>query len=261
MTDFINEMTSSKWVRLALIAVLVLLGVFLLSLALLKFKTLGEDTTYPAKTISVTADGRASAIPDVARVTYTIMERGASVKEAQEKVALRGNNALAAVKGLGIDEKDIRDAYYYVYPQYEYAECYEGPCAPPKIVGYEINKTVEVKVRDTAKASEVIGALGDLGVQSISGPEFGVDDPEVVRAEARAEAIADARAKAQELASQLGVKLGKVVSYSDDSMNPPYYGYGGDMASGKSAPVPELSPGQSEYNVQVTITYEINQGF
>jgi len=110
-------------------------------------------------------------------------------------------------------------------------------------------------------ASEVLGKLGELGVQNINGPEFALDNPDEVRGEAREEAIEKARAEAERLADQLGVRLGKVVSFYDNNQSPMPYGYGGAMMEGdmsmKAANAPTLPVGQNEYTANVSITYEI----
>lgn len=130
----------------------------------------------------------------------------------------------------------------------------------PKIVGYDVSQTVEVKVRDTAKAGEVLAALGSEGVQNISGPEFTVDDEDKVKAEAREKAIAEARTKAKKLASELGVRLGHVVSYSEGGNYPqPMYAMGGKALSmdARVESVPTLPTGENKTSVTVMVTYEI----
>ncbi|MBU0750016.1 SIMPL domain-containing protein [Patescibacteria group bacterium] len=134
------------------------------------------------------------------------------------------------------------------------------PRNAPRIVGYQVTQTVQVKIRDTAKVGEVLQALGDLGVQNISGPDFSQDDAEAGKDEARSAAIEDARAKAKVLAKDLGVHLGKVVSfYEDQGAYPMYEGYaakgGAMMDMGQSAPA--LPVGENETKVIVNVTYEI----
>ena len=140
------------------------------------------------------------------------------------------------------------------------------PCPPvtssPKIIGYEVSQSIQVKVRDTAKAGQVLEGLGSLGVQNISGPNFTVDDEDAVRAAAREEAIKEAREKAKVLAKQLGVSLGKVTSFYENEGGYPMYGYGKGGAAMESdirvsAVAPTLPMGENETNVSVTVTYEI----
>ena len=263
MSQFLNEMTSNRMVRIAIVVVLVLLALFLLA------KTwdaaFGRDISDPYNTITVEGTGSAAMVPDTARITFTVMESAAEVGAAQDAATKRTDDALASLEEMGIEERDVKTLSYNVSPKYEYSQqpCYPGmicPTGSPRIVGYDVMQTIEVKVRDTAKAGDVLAALGGLGVQNISGPQFVVDDESAVSAEARAEAIEEARAKAKELAKDLGVRLGKVVSFSEGGYGSPYgYGKGGDMMMEASAQrAPTLQVGENETEITVMITYEIH---
>ncbi len=263
MNDFFNEMASTKWIKIAGVAALGLLALFLLAITIDTVKGYDDNSQYPAKTISVTGTGEATVIPDTARVTFTVQETAADVASAQTAATNRTNEALNALGAQGVEEKDLKTLSYNVYPQYEQVSCPNGICSPaqPRINGYQVTQTVQVKVRDTAKVGEVLQALGDLGVQNISGPEFTMDDEDKGKDEARSAAIEDAREKAKMLARDLGVKLGKVVSFYEESSgypSPMYEGYaakGGDMMNQATAPA--LPVGESETSVRVNVTYEI----
>jgi uncharacterized protein YggE len=120
-----------------------------------------------------------------------------------------------------------------------------------------------VKVRDTAKAGELLSGVGSQGATEVSGLNFTFDDPDAVDAEARAEAIADAKTKAEELADQLGVRIVRVVSFNENKSYPgvpsPLYRQeaamgGADMAVSNA---PEISVGQNKVTTNVSVTYEI----
>lgn len=257
-----QELMNNKLTRYALIGVLVLLAVFLLVKTIDMFDELGRSNSPMMNTITVQGEGRAAAVPDIARVTYTVMETNANVATAQERATAKNDEALAALEELEIDEADIRTVSYNVSPQYDYPRtCPTGRACAPTITGYQVSQTVEVKIRVTDMASEVLGKLGEIGVQNINGPEFALDNPDEVRGEAREEAIEKARAEAERLADQLGVRLGKVISFYDNNQPPMPYGYGGAMMEGdmsmKAANAPTLPVGQNEYTANVSITYEI----
>lgn len=260
MNNLLTDLQSNRSIRLAGLAVLVLLALFLLVLTW--DKAFGRGINDPYNTITVEGTGRAAMVPDTARITFTVLETADTVADAQAAATAKTDAALAALEEHDIDERDIKTLSYNVSPRYQYPQpCYTGICAPqnPRIVGYDVSQTVEVRVRDTAKAGDVLAALGSLEVQNISGPQFVVDDEAGVKSEARADAIEEARAKARELSKQLGVRLGDVVSFSE---NIPYYGYGmGGMmlqAEAKDMSAPTLPTGENETQVTVMITYEIH---
>jgi uncharacterized protein YggE len=249
-------------VRYAAALALVLLAVFLLVKTWATFDQVGHVNPSNVASISVTGSGKASAAPTIATINFTVQENASAVAAAQDAATKRTDNALAAVKKLGVEDKDIQTNGYNVNPQYEIKPCAPGVFCPQdtnKITGYQVSQSVTVKVRDTAKAGAVLGALGKAGVQNVSGPNFTVDDTSAVMAEARGKAIADARAKAEVLAKQLGVDLGKVVSFSENGGGPmPYFAQakGAGMDS-IAAPAPTLPTGQNETSVTVTVVYEI----
>lgn len=259
MNQFINELSSNRGVRLAGIAVLVLLALFLLVSTW--DKAFGRDINDPYNTITVEGTGRSAMVPDTARITFTVTESAPEVATAQEAATTRTDAALAALEEMGIEERDIKTLSYSISPRYEYPQpCFGGFCAPssPRITGYDVSQTIEVKVRETANAGEVLASLGTLGVESVSGPEFVVDDETEVKNEARAQAIEEARAKAKELASELNVRLGDVVSFSEIMPGDPYYGYGkGGMMDAVAQSAPTLPTGENETEITVMITYEI----
>ena len=254
MNQLITELSSNRVARLAAVAVLVFLALFLL------VKTwdaaFGRDISDPYNTITVEATGRAAMVPDTARITFTVIESAAEVAAAQDAATTKTDAALALLTEQGIEERDVKTLSYNVSPRYEYNRepCYPGmlcPTGSPRITGYDVSQTIEVKVRDTEKAGDVLAALGGVGVQNISGPEFVVDDETAVSSEARA--------KAKELAKQLGVRLGKVVSFTEGAPGDMYgYGKGGAMMEAAVDRAPSLPVGENETEISVMITYEIH---
>jgi uncharacterized protein len=263
MNNFVNEIGSNKTIRAVAVVTLGLLALFLLVVTLDTLDGVGRADTYPVKTITVSGEGEASVVPDIARVTFTVQETAGDVATAQAEATERTNNSLEAMKAQGIEEKDLKTLGYNVYPQYDNQVCYPGmPCAAgaPQITGYQVSQTVEVKIRDTAKVGSVLQALGDLGVQNISGPDFTLDDDDAARNEAREAAIEDAREKAKALAKSLHVRLGNVVSFYEESGAYPMYdsyAKGGTMMEGRAQNAPTLPSGETETTVRVNITYEI----
>ena len=253
---------ASKPVRYAAAAALSVLALFLLLLSINALGNLGRSENPYMNTITVEGRGSGTAIPNLATVSFSVTERGTTVAEAQTKATQKTDAALAAVESLGIEERDVKTLSYNVYPQYEaIAPCYGGICPSvnPRIIGYEVSQSVEVKVRETGKAGDVLQALGTLNVQNISGPNFTVDEEDGLTGVAREAAIENAKAKAEALADQLGVKLGKVVSFYENTAPYPYYGYDakGGMMETMNQAAPSLPTGEQETEVSVSITYEI----
>ncbi len=246
--------------------VMIVVAVFFASKGLVALKSL-RYVGHPANaanTISINGNGEVFAVPDVARISFSVEVKGATVKEAQTQVTKKVNDVLAYLKTQGIDDKDIHTDNYSSYPEYEYDRtiCTSYSCPPsksPKIVGYRVNQSISIKVRDTDKAGTLLQGLGDRNVTNIAGPEFGIDDPDALQAEARKKAIDDARTKAEALAKDLGVHIVRITSFQESNGTPPMYYAEKVMNASDSgaAPAPELPKGESKITSNVTITYEI----
>ncbi len=246
---------------------LTMLAVFLVCASIAELKGLryiGSGIN-PTNTITVTGDGEMFAVPDIAEFSVTVQETAKDVKTAQTAATAKGNAIIDYLKGAGVEKKDIQTTDYSVAPQYEWSQtaCPAGSYCPGGkqiLIGYEVSQTVSVKVRDTAKAGDILAGVGSKGASNVSGLNFTVDDQKLVEAQARDKAIADAKAKAAVLAKSLGVSLTRIVMFNENSGGPIYYakGMGGVAAMDSvAAPAPQIEVGQNKVTSSVTITYEI----
>ncbi len=216
----------------------------------------GEDSV-----ITVSGVGEVSAIPDIATISFEISKEAKTVKEAQDQVSKIEGEVLASLKANGIEDKDIKTTNSSFYPKYEYTNtlCRGYVCPPSnsEIVGYTVSENITVKVRNTDNAGKVIADLGSLGVSSLSGPNFTIDDEESLKIEARKKAIENAKEKAHVLATDLGIRLGKIKSFSEGGdYGVPYYAKA-NLEVASDSGVPTLPKGENTITSQVTITYKI----
>jgi uncharacterized protein YggE len=255
----------SKWVRTLLVVFLGAASLFLLVRTVRSMNETGGPNDMRPQ-INVTGTGEYLAVPDIALVTYSVIEKGDSPQAAQTKATDRTNKVLHYLRDAKIADKDIKTTSYTINPQYEYQQsvCKAGICPPGKqiLTGYEVSQSVQVKIRDTKKAGEILAGIGEFGVQSISGLELTFDDEQKVVAEARKKAIEDAQAKAKVLANDLGVRLVRITSFTESGGVPPMYYSKLDTMSGRgvanqAAPAPDIPTGENKVTSNVTITYEI----
>lgn len=240
-----------------------LLAVVFIATEIKGFRYIGAGVN-AVNTISVSADGDVFATPDTAYITFSQTSEGKTAADAQVALNTKIKAAVDAIKALGIDEKDIKTESLASNPKYDYSDgkpCGYGYCPPQtgKIVGYEATQSIKVKIKDTANTSKVVDALSKVGLTNVYGPEFGIDDMDVLQDQAREKAIAQAQAKAEKLAAELGVSLGRIVSFSENNGGPMFY-RGGVMAldaKAESAPTAVIPTGENKITSNVTITYEI----
>jgi uncharacterized protein len=207
--------------------------------------------------ITVSGEGKVSAVPDIAELTFGVQTGAQSTaKVAMDRLQKTMNAAFDAVKALGIEEKDISTESLWLNPSYEW------PDGRQILRGYEANQQLRVKVRDLAKVGDVLSAATNAGANQAGGVQFTIDDPEELRAQAREEAIVQAQEKAEILAAQLGVSLKKMKGFSEGGGSFPPMPFARDMMMEKAAVGGEiesvpLPPGEQEVVVIVSLTYEV----
>src|SRR3989344_4111193 len=220
----------------------------------------------PANTIKVSGYGEAFGAADIATFNFSVVSEKSTVAAAQTDATNKINAITKYLKDAGIEEKDIQTTDYSVNPQYEYNQivCVSYPCPGGKqlLKGYQVRQTTTIKVRDLAKAGELLTGVGGKGATEVSGLNFTFDDPNKLQNDARGKAISDAKTKADQLAKQLGVSLVRVVSFNENGggyPTPMYYAKDTAVGMGGAEPAraPEISVGQNKVTSNVSVTYEI----
>ncbi|MEI6478825.1 MAG: SIMPL domain-containing protein [bacterium] len=259
-----NKILTNCWIKWAVFSSFVALSLFLLVKVVTDVKIFGQvGDEIPSNTITVSGTGDVFASPDIASFSFSVMENGNTVADAQKLATDKNNKAIEFLKSKGIDEKDIQTTDYSVNPRYDYKPCTVQVCPSNSLpVGYTVSQTTTVKVRDLSKAGDLLSGVGQIGASNLSGLTFKVDDDQAVKEQAREKAIVDAKSKAEKLAKALGVGLGKVTTYYEDNGSTPvYYSAKADSVGlAGAAPVasPQVEPGQNKITVNVNITYKIN---
>lgn len=213
-----------------------------------------NSVTTKSTTFDVTGEGKVNVSPDIANVSAGIRAQAQTVKAAQGQINTVVSKVTDAIKGLGIEAKDIKTANYNINPDIDYST------GSQKVVGYTATTTLSIKVRDLDKVNGVIDAATAAGANEINGIGFDVDDKSKAENEAREKAVADARQKAEDAAKIAGFKLGRIINYSEN-----FGGYPGPVPFRMSAEVvkdaatpTQVEPGSSEIVVNVTLSFEIN---
>ncbi len=230
----------------------------------LKVLFTGELTPpYTSRTITVSAEGKATVAPDIARLSFSVVTEGKDPKVIQEENTKKMNSAIEFVKASGVEDKDIKTSNYNLYPRYYYDPKPLGTVESPSIIGYTVTQTVSVKVRDLEKVGEILGGLPGKGINQIEQVTFDIDDPDRYLNEAREEAFTKARDKAEAMARMNNSRIRRVITFSEGGGGYPIpIYYKAEMASdgrggAVGAPAPALEPGSQDVTVSVSVTYEI----
>ena len=210
------------------------------------------DDETPDHTMSVSGSGKINVVPDMATISLGVVIERKKAKEAREAGAEVMTRVIAALKALGIDDKDVQTAWISLNPVYDYQS------SPQRITGYQLQNTVTVTVRDLGKISDVLDDSVIAGATTVNGIAFDVADRTAAEAQARTAAMVDAKAKADTLAGAAGISITGVSSINESVSTPIWYGP--EMAAGASredASTPVM-PGSTDVTITVQVTYLID---
>src|SRR5690242_8054599 len=215
----------------------------------------GATSTDTEHTISVTGTGTVVVSPDIADVRLGVVVTKPTVKAARETAAEAMTRVIAALKKLGIADKDIQTTTVSLQPAYDYST----QTNPPRITGYNLANGVAVTVRNLDQTGDVIDDSLAAGATSLDGVTFRVDDPAKAQEQARTDAMNQAKANADTLAKAAGVSITGVATISEASAPVPYpvfYGGAAAAPAADSVKTP-IQPGTSDVTITVTVAYLI----
>lgn len=240
--------------RLATILIPLALGTFLAAPAL-------AQSAPSLPTIAVDGQGEVTASPDTAYVTSGVTTQAATAREALDANTTAMTQLIDTLKAAGIEERDIQTSGFSVSPNYVYSDVRDalGYSQPPKINGYTVSNTVNVRVRDIDILGAVLDQSVSVGANTINGISFAVADPGDLYDEARKLAFEDARAKARLYAEAAGVELKSIRTLSESqgyAPPQPYMMREAALSSDKAVPI---QSGELTFSINVQVTWEIGE--
>jgi uncharacterized protein len=207
----------------------------------------------PVRTISVTGEGSITAANDTARLGFDVEGRGATRPVALRNSSAKLRRVLAAVRGLGVADRDLRTRGVRVARRRDRRG--------RKLPGYIARGGVTAVVRDVAQTGAVVDAAVAAGAASVDGPSFFIDDPQALLRRALVAAFRDARSKAAALAAEAGLTLVRSISIRESTFVPFETdfdnggGGGGGQELGRSEAAP-TEPGRTQVFGTVYVVFE-----
>lgn len=222
-------------------------------------KYIGSETK---NTITVSDTGTIYTKPDLALISASVISEAKTVGEAMSDNTKKMNDIITGMKKEGVEDKDLKTTNFSVFPRYEYEgkDCNTYYCPPGNriLVGYEVNQSLQIKIRNMEKIGILIEEATEAGANQMSDLQFTVDKEDEVKKQARDLAIEKAKNKAIDLARNLGVSLIKITNFTESSVLPYYFGLEkAALGMGGGAETPQIATGENKVEVTVMITYEI----
>jgi uncharacterized protein YggE len=198
----------------------------------------------PQRLLNVTGAGTVYLQPDVAYLNIGVHTELGTAADAVADNSQQTQQVIQALKGFGLQDVDIRTAYFSIYPSVQY----------------------DPQTNERRGTTYVVDNSGDLldatlsaGANSVNSIQFDVEDKSAAMKEARDAAVNDAAQQAEELATAAGLSLGALQRIDFYSSTPPevFSGYGKGGGGGAEAAAVPIQTGQLTVTATVSVSYEV----
>ena len=227
------------------------------------------DACNTGRSVHVTGSAIVNVVPDRALIKLGIQSNAPTPDGVQEMNTRAIREIIDAVRGLGVDAKDIKTDNYVVYPvYYDYNSL--------RIKGYRIDNVVAITLKDVSLASDVVVAAFKAGANEVLDVQFYTSELRKYRDQARELAMTAAAEKAQALAKAGGSEAGCVMQIGENSWSyytgwwsrrdqsmmtqnvvqnaAPTFGGGGDQSGSDEGPI---SLGQIVVRAEIDATFSL----
>jgi len=219
------------------------------------------------RSIQVSGTAVVNVTPDRVLIQMGVQSNGTTPEKVESANTSTITRVIRALKGLGIDEKDIVTDWYVIDPIYEDYDALD-------IEGYRIHNIVAITLRDISLVNKAITAALKAGANQVVNVEFYLSNLRQYRDQARELAMVAAQEKAQDLASAAGSRAGCVMSINENSWSYFNGGWYGQMhnlwtqntvqnaspAGGESGALTEAGPvnlGQISVRAEVSASFSL----
>jgi len=199
-------------------------------------------------TVFVGADGKFETAPDTALIQFNISTQADTAKAAYDDASRQAESTRQVLRANGIDPKSAEIGFFAVNPMYDW----KNP--KRKVIGYQVNTSVSLKLKDLSKVGAITQQLADADVSQGQSLSYILDNTDEAKSKAVTDAYRRARALAQSLAGASSRVLGQLSYASVDTFEnlrviaPVQRGRAMAMAAEAPAPTEQFSP----QNVTVT---------
>jgi uncharacterized protein YggE len=217
-----------------------------------------------SRTVATSGEAVVYVQPDEVIFNFGIDTRNANLDEAVASNDKAAAKLLAAVKKLGIKEKDVQTDNLNVSIVYRNHN-------DLTIDGYNVQRGYCVKLKDVTKFQTLVETVLKNGANRIGSFDFRTTELRKHRDRARAMATAAAKEKASALAGELGCRIGSPRTINETSS---YWGYWGDNnryaygnamqnvhqqspAGGQPDEEGQLPLGQISIRANVSVTFDL----
>jgi uncharacterized protein YggE len=236
--------------RLYYLIIAMTIVIVLMAAALYAGSQASSDNT--ERTIHMNGHAEIKVVPDTATLDIGVVVESATANEAVAENADIMSAVIEELKGIGLEERNIRTSHVSVYPVYNYEK-------ERTIEGYSASNNVQVTTTMLDRLGDIIDRSAAAGANQIGSIAFSVstDMQKEMREDLVDEAVEDAASKAGMLAENLGVRISGVQTSSLSDSGGYRVQYEMPQAAMDEAVPTPIQPGESTVSMSVQVTYLI----
>lgn len=239
---------NSRKVILSLLTVVLVLGIQPTGLVLAN--SIPEN---PSR-LNVNGNAVISVAPDTAYVSLGVETSNVSAEVASEENAIRMAKVLAALKELGLTDKEISTKGYNIYSYNQTQN--RGTKDEVNITTYQVQNKIEITTKNLEQVGKIVDIAVKAGANQVQGIRFDLADKQDLQLQALGNAIKQARTKAEVMAAAAGVELGGIISLNEDyGSYAPMYETAVMRAQSLSSVDTSITPGDVEISARVSMVF------
>jgi uncharacterized protein YggE len=215
----------------------------------------------PTPTLTVTGDAELEFPADELRITIAVVNSGDEAGQVMKENSRAMQRVIEALKRVGLRDDEYETGRFSINPQYQPRPRDADRNWKPRIVGYVVENSINVKTKQLELIGELIEKSVEAGANNVTSISFGLANPNVHRAKVITEATTNARNDAAALAAASGVRLKRVLTVNLDGAAAPVMQMRGEkmMMAARETAAPPIQPGDVTLRAHVTIVYEIEE--
>lgn len=183
------------------------LRIISLILLLASVFALGQDhptVTAQPNTVYVGADGKFEADPDTVLVQFNISAQENNSRAAYDRASKNAEQIRQILRSNDIEPKTAQISAFSIQPVYDY----KSP--KRKVVGYQVNASVSLKLKDFSKVAPIVQQLSDTDVTDEESINYTLENMDAAKTKAVEDAYRHARASAEAVAAASGRSVGEL---------------------------------------------------
>ncbi|HZY42071.1 MAG TPA: SIMPL domain-containing protein, partial [Anaerolineae bacterium] len=124
-----------------------------------------DATCDSSRSIQVSGSAVIKVVPDLVTLQLGVTSNDITPQGVYDKNTTTTKKVMAAIRALGVSDKDLSTDYYIIRPLYNDYDSLT-------IKGYRINNTVVVNLKDVSKVSQVLAVALSAGANEVVDVQF-----------------------------------------------------------------------------------------